>query len=59
MDRLYTEHNSRDGEPMLFKFVNPPQQEQQRDTQSSRVRDDGGADQESDAGSLHIEVLDS
>ena len=47
-------HNSRNGEPMLFKLVKDG--EEQEATPPRQVQDDGGADQESDAGSVHIEV---
>lgn len=48
-------HNRQDGEPMLFKLVS--QEEEHEATTPSRVADDGEPAEETDGGSIHIEVM--
>ena len=48
-------HNSRDGEPMLFKLEK--QEKEHEATPPPRVQDDGGRDEEIGGGSVQIEVM--
>ena len=51
-------HNSRDGEPMLFKFKKPEEESPEpTPPPQGRVQDDGDSIGEADAGSIHIESV--